>query len=114
MLYFPLWLVFPVFVFGKAMQILAIFLCLETLVLRALTNFFYKNNFIGTRLKFGQKLRTNVGTIPRLRFGIINAKFSFLNIFLKHRLYRALKYSKVEIDRISIATYILFGLMVTS
>ena len=42
MLYFPLWLVFPVFVFGKAMQILTIFLCFETLVLHALAIFFIR------------------------------------------------------------------------
>ena len=44
--------------------------------------FYYKNDFIRTtKLKFGQKLGTRYKQ-SRLRFGIINAKFTFLNKIL--------------------------------
>ena len=43
------------------------------------TLFFYKNtDFIRTRLKFAQKLRTT-SEQSRLGFGIINAKFTFFD-----------------------------------
>ena len=45
------------------------------------TRFFYKNNFIRTSLKFGQKLRTT-SEQSRLGFGFINANFTFLSKIL--------------------------------
>ena len=43
--------------------------------------FFYKNNFIRTKLKFGQKLRTTLEQ-SGLGFGIMIAKFASLNKIL--------------------------------
>ena len=66
------------------------------------TPFFYKNNFIRTRFKFCQKLKTTLEQ-SRLGLAIVNVKSNV--IFLKLECIEGGNTPNVEIDRISIVIY---------